>query len=100
MAVDDLAERLTVTPQTIRRDLNELCEQGHLTRVHGGAILESGVANLAYDARRSKLTFDERRKPALCADFNARPRHSQSQALIALKILCQHRGSDILVDST
>ena len=30
VAVDDLAERLTVTPQTIRRDLNDLCDQGHL----------------------------------------------------------------------
>ena len=42
VAVEDLAERLSVTPQTIRRDLNDLCDQGHLTRVHGGAILESG----------------------------------------------------------
>jgi DeoR family transcriptional regulator, glycerol-3-phosphate regulon repressor len=50
--VDDLALRLDVTPQTIRKDLNELCEHGLLSRIHGGAIVASGVTNLAYDARR------------------------------------------------
>ncbi len=52
VSVDDLAERFRVTQQTIRRDLNELCEQRLLTRVHGGAMVASGVANLAYEARR------------------------------------------------
>ncbi len=52
VAVDDLAARFTVTPQTIRRDLNELCGNRLLTRVHGGAMAASGTENLAYDARR------------------------------------------------
>ena len=39
VAVDDLAERLTVTPQTIRRDLNDLCDQEHLTRVHDRSLV-------------------------------------------------------------
>lgn len=68
VAVDDLAERLSVTPQTIRRDLNDLCDQGHLTRVHGGAILESGVANLAYDARRLMAADEKEMIGRLCAD--------------------------------
>jgi DeoR family transcriptional regulator, glycerol-3-phosphate regulon repressor len=50
--VDELAQRFEVTPQTIRKDLNELCDQRMLTRVHGGAILSSGVENVGYDARR------------------------------------------------
>jgi DeoR family glycerol-3-phosphate regulon repressor len=50
--VDDLAHRYAVTPQTIRRDLNELCDQRRATRVHGGAMIASGVENLAYDARK------------------------------------------------
>ena len=41
-----------MTPQTIRRDLNELSEARALTRVHGGAIIASGVENLAYEARK------------------------------------------------
>jgi DeoR family glycerol-3-phosphate regulon repressor len=50
--VDGLASEFDVTPQTIRKDLNDLCERGMLQRVHGGAVLPSGIANYAYDARR------------------------------------------------
>jgi len=52
VTVDDLALRFDVTPQTIRKDLNELCDARLLARTHGGAMLSSGVANLAYEARR------------------------------------------------
>jgi DeoR family glycerol-3-phosphate regulon repressor len=41
-----------VTPQTIRKDLNELCDGRLLARIHGGAMLSSGVENVAYEARR------------------------------------------------
>lgn len=51
--VEDLAERLSVTPQTIRKDLNVLAGQSLLSRVHGGALVTSGVANIAYDTRRA-----------------------------------------------
>jgi DeoR family glycerol-3-phosphate regulon repressor len=53
VAVEDLAERLAVTPQTIRKDLNVLAGQALLSRIHGGAVVTSGVNNLAYDARRA-----------------------------------------------
>lgn len=52
VAVEDLAQRFDVTLQTIRRDLAELAEAGHLDRVHGGALLKNGVTNIGYDARR------------------------------------------------
>lgn len=52
VSVDDLAMRFAVTPQTIRRDLTELCDSRRLMRVHGGAMLISGVENLAYDDRK------------------------------------------------
>lgn len=52
VSVEDLAARFAVTPQTIRRDLNELCEGRTLLRVHGGAMIASGVENLAYEARK------------------------------------------------
>ncbi|KQT55347.1 MULTISPECIES: DeoR/GlpR family DNA-binding transcription regulator [unclassified Aureimonas] len=51
--VEDLAQRYEVSVQTIRKDLNELCDQRLLSRVHGGAILSSGVENVGYDARRA-----------------------------------------------
>lgn len=50
--VEDLAERFGVTVQTIRRDLTDLAESGHLDRVHGGAVLRSGVSNIGYEDRR------------------------------------------------
>jgi DeoR family glycerol-3-phosphate regulon repressor len=52
VGVEELAARFAVTPQTIRRDLNEMSEARMLIRVHGGAIIASGVENLAYEARK------------------------------------------------
>ena len=52
VVVEDLAKRFEVSAQTIRKDLNDLCDQRALTRIHGGAIIASGVENLAYEARR------------------------------------------------
>lgn len=66
VSVDDLAARFDVTPQTIRKDLNELCDQRLLARIHGGAILSSGVENVGYDARRA-LASDEKEAIARAA---------------------------------
>lgn len=52
VVVEDLAQRFEVTLQTIRRDLTELADAGHLDRVHGGAVPRTGVANIGYEARR------------------------------------------------
>ena len=51
--VEGLAEKFDVTPQTIRKDLNELCELGILQRFHGGAVLASGVSNVGYERRQN-----------------------------------------------
>ena len=53
VSIDDLAERMAVTPQTIRKDLNILARRSMLSRVHGGAIITSGVDNIDYAARRT-----------------------------------------------
>ncbi len=51
--VEALAEQFCVTPQTMRRDINTLCDQGLLARYHGGASLPpSSVENIAYPARQ------------------------------------------------
>ncbi len=39
-AVNELAERLDVSPATIRQDLTSLESNGFLKRVHGGAVLD------------------------------------------------------------
>lgn len=54
--VDSLAEKFDVTPQTIRKDLNELCDSEVLHRVHGGAVYPSSTSNFAYLSRRSIAT--------------------------------------------
>lgn len=55
LAIEDLADRLEVTPQTIRRDLNELADAGHLVRHHGGASMPSSIGNTSYDSRRAEF---------------------------------------------
>lgn len=50
--VEALSSTFGVSPQTIRKDLNELCDKQLLQRVHGGAIVGSGIENVSYDARR------------------------------------------------
>lgn len=50
--VDDLSARFKVSPQTIRKDLNELCERKYLSRIHGGALFPSGTENMEYEQRR------------------------------------------------
>ncbi len=50
--VDALADYLQVTPQTIRRDLNQLYDLELVQRVHGGAVIKDHVENLGYGARK------------------------------------------------
>jgi DeoR family glycerol-3-phosphate regulon repressor len=52
--VDALAELFSVSTQTVRKDLNDLCARGLLSRVHGGATVVSSVANVAYAERRGQ----------------------------------------------
>jgi len=48
-----------VTPQTIRKDLNDLCDRQLLMRIHGGAIVPSGTQNMEY-AQRGKIAAEEK----------------------------------------
>ncbi|HKJ66140.1 MAG TPA: DeoR/GlpR family DNA-binding transcription regulator [Desulfopila sp.] len=50
--VDQLAESFGVSPQTIRKDLNELCNRQLLQRIHGGAIVGSSIENVSYEGRK------------------------------------------------
>ncbi|WP_375749766.1 DeoR/GlpR family DNA-binding transcription regulator [Vibrio sp. HN007] len=49
--IDELAEMFDVTPQTIRRDVNYLCEHGLARRVHGGVNLPAVLTNTTYQFR-------------------------------------------------
>jgi len=67
VAVEALSSELGVTPQTIRRDINELCEQNLLQRYHGGAGLPSSVVNADYSDRQVMNLAAKRRIARLVA---------------------------------
>ena len=52
VAIDELVQHFGVTPQTIRRDLNQLAEEGSIIRHHGGAEATSTTANVSYQSRK------------------------------------------------
>ena len=56
----DLSARFAVSEDTIRRDLRELAAEGHLQRVHGGA-LPSSTAVATFTERKSLKTSAKKR---------------------------------------
>ena len=67
--VDELSEYLRVTPQTIRRDLNQLYDLQLVQRVHGGAIIKDTVENLGYGARKILMADEKAEIARLAADI-------------------------------
>ncbi len=67
VTVEGLAAQFGVSVQTIRRDLTELCDEGALQRVHGGAVLRSGVENIHYEARKALNAEAKRAIAEACA---------------------------------
>lgn len=63
VSIETLSQTFKVTSQTIRRDINNLCDQQLLTRYHGGAGLSSSVENVEY-ATRQIMNLDEKRSIA------------------------------------
>ncbi|MDB5742252.1 MAG: DeoR/GlpR transcriptional regulator [Polaromonas sp.] len=54
VSVEQLADKLQVTLQTVRRDVQRLAEAGLLTRFHGGVrVPSSTVENMAHQQRES-----------------------------------------------
>src|SRR5262249_23078838 len=67
VSIEALAEHFAVTPQTVRRDINQLCERELLRRYHGGAGLPSSVENVAYKTRQILFHEEKRRIAQSCA---------------------------------
>lgn len=67
--VADLAERLDVTEETIRRDLRRLDSDGRLVRTHGGAVPVDGEAarDLPLHHRRGQAVLEKRAIAAAAA---------------------------------
>ena len=102
-SIESLAQRFSVTPQTIRRDINALCDQAILQRHHGGAAMASSVENLAYPDRQVLCIEEKRRIAALVA------RHIPDQASLFINIgttteevakaLMRHQGLRVITNN-
>jgi DeoR family glycerol-3-phosphate regulon repressor len=103
VSIESLAQLFRVTPQTIRRDLNELSGQGLLRRYHGGAGLPSSVENVAYAARQV-LCLEEKRRIAHLAAGHI-PNHASLFINIGTtteevaKALLDHHGLRVITNN-
>ncbi|WP_022667327.1 DeoR/GlpR family transcriptional regulator [Desulfospira joergensenii] len=84
--VEEMAKRYNVTPQTIRRDINFLDKEGHISRYHGGAAPASSTENVAYRHRKELLLAEKRKiaqkvasiipdKTSLCINIGTTTEH-------------------------
>jgi len=103
MSIEALADHFSVTPQTIRRDINQLSDRELLQRYHGGAGLPSSVENIAYQTRQVQELEGKRRIAHLVA------RHIPNDASLFINIgttteevaraLLSHRGLRIITNN-
>lgn len=67
--VENLSGQFNVTRQTIRKDLNDLCDINALQRVHGGAVYPSNTTNVSYTSRRELAVGGKNRIAKIAADL-------------------------------
>lgn len=58
--IEELAYHFSVTPQTMRRDINQLSEEGKVQRFHGGVGMPLGTENIIYDQRKLLFSSEKR----------------------------------------
>ncbi len=101
--VEELAERLDTTPQTIRKDLTALADDNQIIRFHGGATLAAGTEYAGFDVRK-EIMRDE--KDAIGAAVAAQiPNHTNvilnggTTTMAVARHLAHHVGLNVVVDS-
>ncbi len=57
----ELSQTFLVSPMTVRNDLNALAEQGHLVRIHGGAMAKGWLTNEPSYQEKAALQVEEKR---------------------------------------
>ena len=68
VTIENLAQEFHMTPQTIRRDINMLCDEGVIIRYHGGAGLPSSTENVEYNRRKVICLKEKQQIARLVAD--------------------------------
>ncbi|GAB2804166.1 DeoR/GlpR family transcriptional regulator [Halomonas shantousis] len=103
-SIEQLTKHFNVTPQTIRRDLNQLADGNLVRRVHGGAgLVESSTVNAPYTTRKT-LNLEAKRR--IAAQLAAHiPDHGSlfinigtSTELVA-EALLKHRGLEVITNN-
>lgn len=103
ISIEEIAQHFSVTPQTVRRDINQLADAGVLRRYHGGAAIDSSVTNTEYTTRMSHNA--EAKQRIAVAVAKAIPDHASlfinigtTTEAIAVALL-QHRGLKIITNN-
>ena len=103
LEVDALVDRFGVTPQTIRRDINQLCESGLLRRRYGGVSLPSSVANLSFSSRQVLNHFAKqaiaRRVAAMIPDNSSVYLGIGTTLEFVARELSRHQGLKVLTNN-
>lgn len=61
MPIEELAQKLGVTPQTMRRDINTLSQQNTLRRYHGGAAMGDEAGNPDFLSKKNTMKAEKMR---------------------------------------
>lgn len=68
VTIASLSQAFSVTPQTIRRDINTLRAEGVIHRYHGGAGVSSSTENMAYTQRKVLCLKEKQQIAAMVAE--------------------------------
>jgi DeoR family transcriptional regulator, glycerol-3-phosphate regulon repressor len=103
VATEQLVEHFGVTPQTIRRDINILCERNLLHRFHGGAGRSTSVENEPYDDRRRSLSPAKQRiadnVAALIRDGSSLFLNIGTTTEAVARALCGHKNLRVVTNN-
>lgn len=101
--VDELADLLKTTPQTIRKDLSTLEESNQISRFHGGAALVGGSEYTGFSARQEIAREAKEKIGATVAQLipnnSSLLINSGTTTLSAARFLKHHIGLKVVTDS-
>jgi DeoR family glycerol-3-phosphate regulon repressor len=103
VTIENLAREFNMTPQTIRRDINMLSNEGMIVRYHGGAGLPSSTENVEYNQRKVLCLKEKQAIARLVA------RHVPDKASVFINIgttteeiskaLCHHQRLRVITNN-
>lgn len=101
--ISELAERLQVSDETIRRNVRPLVTQGLIAKVHGGITLPDGIHEPPFNKRMMENTAAKQRIAAkvasLVADGDTLMLDCGSTTAFVARALSQHAGLTVVTNS-